>query len=633
MRGLADLLRRNEWVLVSVLIVICFAIGCVGHAGLQLSDGAEGSVNYWDAVYSTFQLFIFEGPDVTDEWPLQMQLVRLLSPFLLIYAAVKTIWLHVGTHVSLFFLRFAPRRFVVICGIGETGERLAREYLQRSRKAVVLVDRKPENPRVEALCREGAIAVRGDALDCAVLNRARVYDAREIFLFTGDEQSNIAIAKIVHRLVRPKTGSRPHSGLNAVGRNIWKRFKKNDRGWLCCYMEVDSPDIYELFESHPFFGLITETFRVKIFNRDESVARNIFSECAPDLYYLPKSAEDRGMNVLFLGFSPLVRQMIIQLALTAHYPDLRIPKARVICCDAFREEIEKFQRRFPNLDDVIELSFTFRNPLTIKPQEWFDIQAHEQFAVCYCSLTHDVDSILAVRRINRIQVVNKIEKLNFVICLNQQTWIADVVDDVFVEVTRNKGDLSEAEPIEYFETLDRTITQDVIVNDSLDAVARVIHEEYLGADFPGSDAELKNASGTAWEDLPRHKRVANQRAADHLDVKLRIIGCARSAAVNDYGSFVMTDEEIDVLAKVEHQRWMADKYLSGYVCGELRDEVRMSHPDLKSWDMLSEADREKDRQNVRLIPHLLKMLGQVAERSGYVGEPSPNVELQVQGAH
>ena len=44
--------------------------------------------------------------------------------------------------------------------------------------------------------------------------------------------------------------------------------------------------------------------------------------------------------------------------------------------------------------------------------------------------------------------------------------------------------------------------------------------------------------------------------------------------------------------------------------GKSRDEDRMLHPDLITWEELSEADRDKDRDNVLQIRSLAAMRGQ-----------------------
>ena len=66
---------------------------------------------------------------------------------------------------------------------------------------------------------------------------------------------------------------------------------------------------------------------------------------------------------------------------------------------------------------------------------------------------------------------------------------------------------------------------------------------------------------------------------------------------------------MEILAQIEHRRWMADKQLAGYNYGDNRDEDLMTHPDLIPWEMLSEVDREKDRDSVRQIAGLLALQG------------------------
>jgi hypothetical protein len=66
---------------------------------------------------------------------------------------------------------------------------------------------------------------------------------------------------------------------------------------------------------------------------------------------------------------------------------------------------------------------------------------------------------------------------------------------------------------------------------------------------------------------------------------------------------------LEMLAQLEHRRWMAEKQLAGYVYGEERDEDLMTHPDLVPWEMLSEPVREKDRDAIRQLPDMLALQG------------------------
>ncbi|MBN8430017.1 NAD-binding protein [Microbulbifer salipaludis] len=608
--------KRNEALFIAGMIAGLFFAGYWGYLQVLPRAGSDDSALQWDAVYSAIKLFIFNGPDVTQEWPFILQVVRILAPFLLIYTAVKTLWLRAGEHISLFLLRFRYRRFVVVCGIGETGYRLALQYLQCSKKRVVLIDDRPMNPLVAKLNIMGAIALMGDALDGATLARARVASASEVFVFSGDDEKNVAVAKAIHRVVRTKSSSAESTGHVAA-----------DRPRLRCHIQVDTGEVAEIFQDHSFFNLIDDRLELRIFNRNVSVARNIMDKCAPDLYYRPASDQDEPMHVLFLGFGPLSQALLIQYALTAHYADFRKPSATVLCDDQCRRAVDRFRQRYTHIDEVLDLTFRFVDPQTLDPQSWKAMLEQQRFQLCYTALEHDVDGILAARRLNRMRNTMGVAPIHFVVCLNQQSWISEVVDDDFLPIEMDKTGLGAAVPIEYFETLDETITIDVVVNDRLDQLAVAIHERYLQGQIDAGTSRADNPSVVTWRYLPLYKKVANQRAAAHLDVKLRIALCRRAQvqAPLPRASFPPNSELMEVLAKVEHQRWCADKRLAGYRYGAVRDDVRFLHPDLKPWGALTESDREKDRALIREIPALLALIGQkVVSEVG--------VEVAAQGA-
>jgi hypothetical protein len=250
--------------------------------------------------------------------------------------------------------------------------------------------------------------------------------------------------------------------------------------------------------------------------------------------------------------------------------------------------------------------------MTLKPEKWHDMQMSTPFNVCYVSLKSDVESILSARRLNRLRRHSGLPALNFVVCLNQQNYLAEIIDDDFKPINMDKTGLPEHEPIEFFECLDETITIDVIVNEALDVLARTLHNAYLNTQLADGGQPDNNASLAPWSELPAHKKKANQHAAAHVDVKLRIASCVACSisSVEPEGVFPADGLMMELLAQLEHRRWMAEKYLAGYSYGEVRDEDRMLHPDLIPWEELTEEDKEKDRANIRQIPHLLKLQGQ-----------------------
>lgn len=602
---------RHEWTLLGLLALITATVGCIGFAQIMIFDSQGGEFTWWDVPYASIKLFIFEASDSTQGWPWYLQLARALAPLIVIYTAAKAVWRVVEQEVTLYGLLFRKRRYVVVCGIGETGFRIAKDYCLNSDKRVVIIDNDPLNALAAELANHGAIVVCGNAMDPRTLLRAQVIYAKELFLCTHDDKANIAIAKAAERLTRKLTDKEVRR-LETVG----LRHEPSIAGEppdqsLRCFMCVDTPDIYEIFASHSFFETNTSRFAIRLFNRRETIARNVFRICAPDLYFLPFDEDCQPMHVLFIGFQALTREMILQTALTAHYTDFRLPNITVLCTEEYEEQVKRFLHRYPHLAETVTMNFVYADPVTISPEDLTEMEALTHFDVAYVAMKRDVESILAARRINRLRRLHGLSILNFVVCLNQQNFLSEIIDDDFPPLSIDKSLLPKHEPIEYFETLDETITIDVVVNEALDAMARTLHNAYLQTQLDAGGDVARNASLIAWSDLPAHKKKANQHAAAHIDVKLRIAVC-ETRDLNDPETevdFPPEEETMELLAQLEHRRWMADKFLAGYSYGPVRDEDRMLHPDLISWEVLTEADKQKDRDNIGQIASLLRLQG------------------------
>jgi hypothetical protein len=89
------------------------------------------------------------------------------------------------------------------------------------------------------------------------------------------------------------------------------------------------------------------------------------------------------------------------------------------------------------------------------------------------------------------------------------------------------------------------------------------------------------------------------------------VGC-RLAPLRDWRGplLAFTDAEVDRLAQMEHERWLAERTADP----ELWDARRTA---LKPWSDLSEPDREFNRNAVRRLPAFLALVGfQIARQEG-----------------
>ena len=113
-----------------------------------------------------------------------------------------------------------------------------------------------------------------------------------------------------------------------------------------------------------------------------------------------------------------------------------------------------------------------------------------------------------------------------------------------------------------------------------------------------------------WEQLDDDVIDSNRQAADHISAKLRAVGCRPVERKSDsIESFEFEPNEIELLAKMEHQRWMAERYLAGWSFGDPKDDVNLISPYLVPWEHIPDNIRNYDRVPVRTLPDVVRQGG------------------------
>jgi hypothetical protein len=156
-----------------------------------------------------------------------------------------------------------------------------------------------------------------------------------------------------------------------------------------------------------------------------------------------------------------------------------------------------------------------------------------------------------------------------------------------------------------------------VFNHELDSVARRIHEVWKHAtDRRINEAEVRGDFAEAakhrakdtyrdWDSLTEEQKDVNRLAADHLETKVRAIGCDPSALDTVKAAWEALDtEKLEMLARIEHERWAAPLWMAGWSPGTRDDERRM-HPNLVAYDELDKPTKDYDMEQVRALPNYL----------------------------
>jgi hypothetical protein len=102
----------------------------------------------------------------------------------------------------------------------------------------------------------------------------------------------------------------------------------------------------------------------------------------------------------------------------------------------------------------------------------------------------------------------------------------------------------------------------------------------------------------------------------NIERKLTAIGCElRRSASGDTEVFMLTDAEVELLAKLEHERWWEERLRAGWRLGPAKDVERKLSPYLVGWDSLTEEVRNLDRDTVRGLSRFLARAGFAIRRA------------------
>ncbi|HZU58138.1 MAG TPA: RyR domain-containing protein, partial [Actinocrinis sp.] len=137
------------------------------------------------------------------------------------------------------------------------------------------------------------------------------------------------------------------------------------------------------------------------------------------------------------------------------------------------------------------------------------------------------------------------------------------------------------------------------VEDGLgEELARACHQSYLLRRLAAGSRFGSTPALQYWEGLADDLRAANRDQAADIGRKLREIDCLVTPRGVVERDFVYDDEEVEHLARLEHDRWRSERASRGWSYGRIPDRDGKTHPDLVPWNELSEAEREKDREAV-----------------------------------
>lgn len=127
-------------------------------------------------------------------------------------------------------------------------------------------------------------------------------------------------------------------------------------------------------------------------------------------------------------------------------------------------------------------------------------------------------------------------------------------------------------------------------------MAKKVNRTYCDAnDTTFRESDINND----WKNSGVTDQWSSMFSADSVEIKLRCV----NGNIND---------NIDILSRVEHNRWNMAQLLMGFYFDDTikeKDKIKLVHPDIKPFDELLENTQKKDKYIVGKIPAMIKNLG------------------------
>ena len=573
----------------TVFILLAFILGCNGYYQMYFVSpdiyfGTDHSFSYLDILYSTLNLYILEsGADAGSyNWPTSVQIARFLAPVGIGWAAIRAVIVLLSDQIS-HYLMGRLNNHVIVAGSGTIAKRLIQEFSHDHD----IVHIRPEHAfNTRSHTGDRIFYVEGIAMTPEILKTARLHMATRVFLTWDTESENRSSAFAIANYLKGE--------LNAD--------KK-----IPCHMMLGGA-ANSVRASKEIITLNNHMLTIKLFNPMRLAARKIIRDHPPHLMRLPDE-NDTPLHALLVGFGKLGQEIFKQLIRVCHYADCQKIRITVVDSDNYHAW-KRFLKETPDLCSVTEATYVETDACTIDLWQWDELQGLNRgaFDVAYITLS-DRDDSYTIASDARHGFGSGIAPCQAVVCSTEE------MDHGSLDSCRNPQDSKSH--VLFLDLKKSSWTREYICDEKYDDEAKEIHRNYLlerkkEREKHSKINELKaKPAEVPWEKLEEYLKDSNRDQADHNLVKESIFeqkGITRKQAIV---LGVNHPDLFELMAKIEHRRWMASTVITGFRYGTDRVDNKRTHPNLQNPELsfeehyaqLDNGIKEYDRAMIRKFIH------------------------------
>ncbi|MEH7349146.1 NAD-binding protein [Gottfriedia acidiceleris] len=537
-------INQRKWLVFTFMtIFITVIFGIVGYRYSHL--------NYLDSFYSTIRLYTFSVDIKTGtKINIFLEIARWLAAFTVVANIIKTILYIFRQRIQLLKLSFQGGHYLIY-GLNEYSKHLAIDLISQGFK-VVMIDDNKDNPLLNDACNHGCIVLIDDSFSMDVLRTAGLARCTHFIIFTANDVMNIEIVINAEEVIRQDhQKSQPPV-------KIYVRILDN-------MYESVLDELAKQYQS----GI-----DLRLFNNYENSAKLLFERFPLYSHLDINNEHEKAAHLLIVGFGHTGRNVLLQAAKIGHFPNRKTTKITVIDKDANSKEIS-FRMNYPEIFQVCDIIF---KQFDVKEKAFFNYISTLKDPITYIAVCFDNQELDFT---SAAFLIKNFKDIKIAVRMSRGAIFANWLDN-----NRNVY-----ENIIRFGAVEEVSSADVIIGESIEKVAKQIHNSYLE----------KTHATTEWENLDRFTKSSNLSQIEHIPTKLYAVGLymkSKKDLVAD-DQFLINEDEylkwindyVEDLAITEHARWNAFHFMNGFkkqspFLEKNKDLTNKTHGCLVSWEEL-----------------------------------------------
>ncbi|MGB0137205.1 MAG: hypothetical protein ACPF83_08185 [Flavobacteriales bacterium] len=413
--------------------------------------------------------------------------------------------------------------------------------------------------------------------------------------------------------------------------------------------------------------------KLRFFDPRHEFAKAIYDRFPPFRFVHTSTVANQSKCIAIVGSNDIAHRFVEENIVLSHFPDEKL-KLLFISQNA-ADEVKELQFRLPHLTSFLELiAIEWQNSAFSEIEDWPG-GLHEHLSsvdVLYCFGQQDSEVMAVALRVKQMIYTQRecLTEVPVVACLPEDSHLFDLLEKTQIgykeetQLAKMKSDFGLHVMRQYSDGID--VDRFINPNDPIEVVARVVNYFYsVSYEFPemlkthfrknsasdftknladkllsfdcknhaplgqiealilshlvkytgSSIYKLKTLFGIEerWEQISQRAKESNRYVARDLKAQASHL---KALGVTNFGE-AFTGRAYDVLSKLIHDRWMAEKLNADFTYGVLPEKNRKLKGTLKNelkihdmiipYDSLSAFEKGKDADMLKMIPLLLRV--------------------------